>query len=117
MVFLICFFLQLRQDEPEVSEKRNDARHEEVVLKVEHDRTFKKPHHHHHHHQTKKGDNDVEAVEAEYEGQKLRSVSGVQTPQMFLLNQGLAVESAEFEEHDGDSDDFLNIDPLDPGDI
>jgi hypothetical protein len=36
---------------------------------------------------------------------------------MFLLNQGLAVESADFEEHDGDSDDYLNIDPLDPGDI
>ncbi len=109
----------LYQDEPgpEASEKRLDTRQEEAVHKVEHDRTFKKPHHHHHHHQAKKGDNDVEVVEAEDQGQQLRSVSGVQTPQMFLLNQGLAVESAEFEEHDGDSDDFLNIDPLDPGDI
>ncbi len=47
----------------------------------------------------------------------MRSLSGVQTPQMFLLNQGLAVESAEFEENDGDSDDFLNLDPLVPGDV
>mmetsp|Transcript_7954 Transcript_7954/g.16962 ORF Transcript_7954/g.16962 Transcript_7954/m.16962 type:complete len:115 (-) Transcript_7954:1085-1429(-) len=101
-------------DEPEATDKL-DARQEEVIHKVEQDRTFKKPHHHHHHHHAKKGENDDEVEE--HHGQTVRSLSGVQTPQMFLLNQGLAVESGEFEENDGDSDDFLNLDPLVPGDV
>ncbi len=109
----LSYFL-LFQDEPDATEKRLDSKQEEGIHKVEHDRAFKKHHHHHHHHAKKEG--DVEEVE-EQQGETVCSLSGVQTPQMFLLNQGLAVASAEFEQHDGDSDDFLSIDPLDPGDI
>ena len=38
---------------------------------------------------------------------------------MFLINQGLTVDmqDAEYDANDGDSDDFLNLDPLVPGDV
>lgn len=95
-----------QDDQAELSEKL-DTRPEEVVHKVEHDRTFKK-HHQHHHHHTKKS---AEEMEDGHQSQTVRALSGVQTPQMFLINQGMAVEDREdeYDANDGDSDDFLNL--------
>ena len=65
------------------------------------------------------GLSDEQEVDPSHRSQTVRSLSGVQTPQMFLINQGLTVDmqDAEYDANDGDSDDFLNLDPLVPGDV
>jgi hypothetical protein len=95
--------------------EKPDARPEEAIHKVEHDRTFKKHHTHHHHHHSKKESEEVDGNQT----QTVRALSGVQTPQMFLINQGIVIEEreGEYDANDGDSDDFLNLDPLVPGDV
>ena len=80
-----------------------------TTKKVEHDRIFKKHHHNRHvHHSKKIGESEKEST--------ISVLPGVQTPEMFLISQGMTVNQ-ESQDHLSDSDDYLSMDPLVPGDV